>query len=447
MYEQTDLKSDIAGVHERWPKLKLSPAHQTLWNETKVAMLWAVPSFSDVWIAMMVDRDGETAWFTDQIPTAATDDKLLYINPEWFFKLTLDERLFVCSHEILHAIFGHSGLVFLLHKQGEIKYPDGVTLPLVPDLFNDAADYVINDQLVVGKVGVLAANGLHWPELINGDMAVLDAYRLLWQACKNSGGKGPQQERTTNGKQGAGSAPGGKPFDQLLKPGTGQGKTPTEAMSERNETEWQVAVQAAMESAKLRGQLPANLERMFTKRLEPKADWRDVLSLAVTRRIGNDRYTWERLEPQFIYRGIGAPGRTSYGCNLVIVVRDSSGSINDHTCAVFGAETRGVLEQIKPKHVILADCDAAIHRWEEIEDLSDLEGPTMESLRGGGGTSFIPPIERIAEENLEPDLVIYLTDGYGNFSERPPYPVVWGSITHQPSMYPWGEVVLVPPQA
>src|SRR5580765_5908915 len=99
-----------------------------------------------------------------------------------------------------------------------------------------------------------------------------------------------------------------------------------------------MAIQAAMESAKARGQLPANLERLFTKKLQPKADWRDLFMLAVSKKIGNDRYTWDFLDPQLAYRNIGCPGRARYGCELVVVVVDTSGSINQPTFDVFMAE-------------------------------------------------------------------------------------------------------------
>ena len=111
---------------------------------------------------------------------------------------------------------------------------------------------------------------------------------------------------------------------------------------------------------------------------------------------------------------------------------------------MFGAETRAVLEKYKPKRIIIVDCDAKIHRWEEIADESELEDKAL----GGGGTDFRPVFERIEEEMLEPDLMLYLTDGYGLFpSERPSYPVVWGSITDPKHVtYPWGDVVQVPQQ-
>jgi predicted metal-dependent peptidase len=451
---QTDLKSPVAGDTNKWPKLKLNHGQVSRWSETKAGMLWAVPHFEDIHLAMMVDRDGEQAWFTDRIDTAATDDKFLYINPKWYFKLTLDERLFVNSHEIEHAMYGHAGMNHMLAKIGHINYEDGTSLPYDGDLMNCAEDYVINDQLITAKIGKMPEGGLHWPTLITGDMSVQDAYRLLYKEKKKGGGNSGSEKRTTkNGQQqGPGS---GKPHSQTLKPGQGRGVEPNKAVSERQQAEWDVAVQAAMESAKMRGQLPENLERLFRKRLTPKADWRDLFQLAVNKKIGNDRYTWDRLEQQLAYRRIGAPGRTSFGCDLVVVVRDSSGSIDDRTCAVFGAETRGILEQARPRRVILIDCDAEVHRYEEIEDLSELETPAHDKVLGGGGTSFKPPFERLKAEGEEPDAVIYLTDCMGDYGKKPDYPVIWG-VTSKPeelTLYghdytpPFGEIVFVPKQA
>jgi predicted metal-dependent peptidase len=159
--------------------------------------------------------------------------------------------------------------------------------------------------------------------------------------------------------------------------------------------------------------------------------------------VGNDRYSWEQLNPQLIYRGIGAPGRVTYGCNLLVVAADSSGSITQHTLDVFLSESRAILEVIRPRRIIFTQCDAAVHEWTEIDDIDDLRG----EVKGGGGTDFRPVFDRMKQEGEEPDVLVYLTDGYGAFPDQAPnYPVVWGSIALGPEGYPFGEVVVVPPQ-
>jgi predicted metal-dependent peptidase len=44
-------------------------------------------------------------------------------------------------------------------------------------------------------------------------------------------------------------------------------------------------------------------------------------------------------------------------------------------------------------------------------------------------------------------MLIYLTDGDGDFpSLPPPYPVVWGDISHNKEKYRFGQVVDIPAQ-
>ena len=429
--------SPVAGEIELWPQLKLTPQQEQRWSEFKACMLWAVPSFSDIWLGMMVDKYCDHAWFTDKIDTAATDDKYLYVNPAWFFKLTLDEQLFVACHEVEHAMYGHAGTGWMLSKEGKIRYADGVELPYNGDLMNYAMDCVINAQLIDAKIGKMPEKGCYLPKVVNGDMGVLDAYRAIYKENKKRGGGKDGQPKDGPGLP-------GNPWGKCLRPGQGRGKTASKAVSERSQSEWDTTVTAAMESAKLRGQLPANLDRAFTKKLNPKADWRDLFAVTVSRKIGNGRYTWATLDPQLVYRGIGSPGRVAFGCNLVVIVVDTSGSINQRTFDVFMAEATGLMEQAKPKQIIFVQCDTDIQEWTELDHSSDLYEC---KLKRGGGTSFREPFKRIEAEGLEPDLVVYLTDLYGDQNEipEPRYPVVWGCITDENAK--WGEIVRVPPQS
>lgn len=458
-------KTGIAGKQNVWPKLKLSPEHAKLWAETRAAVLWAQPAFADIWYTMMIDPRGEQAWFTDQIPTAATDDKIMYINPAWFFKMTLEERVFVACHEIAHAMFNHCGLFHRLRKQGSIRYADGITLPYNDDLMQCAADFVINAMNHDAKVGKMPKEGCLNLKLIPAGTGALDAYKILYKKAKKpkkpkgkgnqppppgGGGSGrpgnqpsdtPESEIDIEKARENGDGTQGKAFDKHLEPGEGRGKTPSEAESERNPQQWENAIQAAMTSARLRGILPGCLERMFLSTMEPKADWSELYLEAVSRKIGNDASSWEQLDHEMLVRGVGSPGRVQYGCDLVIVACDTSGSINQETLNLFLVETRGIMDQVKPKRVIFVQCDAAVHEWREITDINELEGKVL----GGWGTAFQPVFDRVEQEGENPDLLIYLTDLDGDNPKQPDYPVVWGCITDK--VHPWGQTIRVPPQA
>ena len=113
---------------------------------------------------------------------------------------------------------------------------------------------------------------------------------------------------------------------------------------------------------------------------------------------------------------------------------------------MFLAEVSGILEEVRPKRLVLIWCDAAIGRVDELNDSSDLANVRKQGAPGGGGTSFVPVFDWINNEGLTPDALVYLTDGLGVFPTRAPnFPVIWGSIYPQ-AKYPWGDVVDVPKQ-
>ena len=431
-------RDKTAVVGSTWPKLKLTPQQQKQWDETRTAVLWAQPAFSDIWYAMMVDNDGKTAWFTDQVPTAATDDKFIYINPETFFKYTLEQRVFICLHEILHATFNHCGLFWRLTLDGKISYSDGLSLPFINALMQVAADCVINAILVEGDCGEAPPDAWHLPTSIPGKMGVLDAYRLLYKQQKGKGGSTGKSGSPRNGNKSG----NGQSFDEHLQPGTGRGKSPTEAEAERNPQQWINAVNAAMDSARLAGRLPANLERLFCSTMEVQTDWKELLAIDFSKSIGREGHSWQYLDNEMALRGIGFPSRVRYGCEHVVVVADTSGSVDQKTMDYFMAHASAIIADAKPRRITLVQCDATIHSWDEITDINDLEG----KVKGGGGTDFHPPFERLNELGETPSVLVYLTDLEGSFPDKPPgYPVIWACINK--NVAPWGTTIHIPPLA
>lgn len=442
-------------------QLKLSAVHQKQWSETRAALLWSQPAFSDIWYNMMVDDKGETALFSNQFgAVAATDGVCMMLNPErtvnpndkddWhpgYFELKLDERIFVACHEICHNMFGHVELHQALCENGKINYPDGKSLPYEDAIMQKAADLVINAILSDSQVGSMplypkdhpkAGQMFGWLDtnVVPSTMGVLDAYRKIYKTEKSKSG---QSGSAGSGKGGmSGGMSGG--FDKCLPPGASKGKNPKEAKSDRNEQAWATAIAQALASAKLQGNCPAGLERLLGKLLEPTIDWTDKLRSTLTRKLGTSGGSWQTLEHSLVIRGIGAPGRVDYGAGLIIVAVDTSGSISQSMMDRFMSEVGGILDDVKPRELILVQCDAAVHEWVECDDSQDLN----RKLLGGGGTSFIPVFERIEAEGLTPDALVYFTDGYGSFPASPPFPVIWADITNNEKLYPWGDIVFVP---
>jgi predicted metal-dependent peptidase len=407
----------------------LTPAQEKAWSDTRVALVWKCPAFSHI-LYTMLDNSGtkHNAVFTKDVPIAATDGSNLILNPDTFFKYKLNERVFVVAHEIMHCVWDHCGLMHSFKRRGKIAYPDGSTLPYDQEIMNVATDLVINDLLIEGDVGAFIQGCLHDKKIANANDSAIDAYKKVFNAKKG------------------GQSPNGQGFDQHLAPGTSQGKDPTTAANERNDIEWQTQIAAAANSARAQGKLPAGLERLFGEILEPKIDWRDKIAALFARKVGSGSYNWRSPDRRLIVRDIYAPGRSGFGAGTVVVGVDTSGSIGQKELDMFFAEMAGILEDVRPKRLVVMWCDASVQRVDEVEEAVDLVSLRHKGAPGGGGTSFIPVFDEIAKMGIEPDALVYLTDGMGSFPPvAPSYNVIWGNI-YQGSKYPWGDVVDVPKQ-
>lgn len=437
-------------------EVALTAAQEKLWDETRVALLWECPAFAHIFYTMM-NKSGSKhiAYFTKGVPIAAVDDTTLFVNPETFFKYDLKERVFICAHEICHVIFNHIIQMNGWRKRGGVSDTSGKKYPYIHQLMNVAADLVINDLLVNCRnaagspIFKFNKDWLHDKSVATEADSVIDAYVKLFQKC-------PKIKINPVQGQGQGQGQGdmeipvsGKSFDEHLTPGTGEGKDPNQASQDRNEAEWKAAIDAAVNAARVQGKLPAGLERLLDKILNPEVDWSEQIRALFARKVGSGTYDWRRADRRLIVRDIIAPGRSGYGAGDVVVAVDTSGSIGPSELRRFFSEMGGILEDVKPKRLFVVWCDAAIGRIDEISEPSDLYDIQRKGAPGGGGTSFVPVFDWMVADDIQCDALVYLTDGYGTFpSYTPAYPVVWGNISGPGTVkYPFGDVVDVPVKA
>lgn len=416
------------------PKVvSITPEQESKWTETRAALLWGCPMFSHLLYSMM--NPGQThmiATFTPDVPKAATDGVHLLLNPETFFKHPLGERVFIVAHEIMHCVWAHCETMHGYQKSGKVAFADGSTLPFDPQQWNIATDLVINDLLIESQVGTFNSEWLHDRNVATFQDSAVDIYRKIYDPNRGGGGK-----------RGNGNGPPikGSGFDELLKPGSGSGKDPTQASQDRDDTKWKTEVAAGLASAKAQGKLPAGLERIFGDILEPTVSWQDLIRAFFARKVGGGAFDWLKPDRRFIVRDIYTPARSGHGCGTVAVAIDTSGSIGQRELDQFFGELRGIIEEARPERVLVMWCDAEVHKVDEIYDVSDIGGLKP---HGGGGTDFRPVFDWLADNNIVPDALVYLTDGMGSFPNRAPqYPVLWGDIM-QHVRYPFGDVVHIP---
>lgn len=409
--------------------IALTPEQKRKWIETRSALLWKCPAFTHILFSMLNPTNGEmAALFTDEVPIAATDGANLILNPETYFKMNLGERVFVAAHEIMHCILNHCSLAEPMRRSKQVKYPDGKVLPYDAQQMNMAMDYVINDILIVDKIGTFPTIGLHDTKIATQANSYMDTYRKIYEDPDKNGGKGGSGDK------------GG--FDVILAPGSGQGQDPGQATQSRSQVEWDTAVAAAISIAKMQGKLPASLERLLSEVIEPTVEWQDHIRAFFSRKVGSGNYDWNKADKRLIQRDIYHPRRSGNGCGEVVVAVDTSGSIGNPELAAFFGEMKGILDDVRPSKIYVIWCDATVHRVDEL-DVND-DPYTLKPI-GGGGTDFKPPFQWVEDNNISPEALVYLTDGYGGFpKDAPNYPVLWGDIVGaDKSRYPWGDVVEV----
>lgn len=423
-----------------YTKVELTSEQKYMMSVTRVGFMNACPFYAYYYHSELQEYP------TTDIPTAGTDMRRIYYNPEYLMTLRPSERIAVIAHEVSHVIFRHPARMRHYGNMGNLR-----GLPWVPEFFNVCCDLPINAGLVENKIGELNPSWLYDPK-IGPDALPEDIYEKHFPKTPPQGGSGGN--KPDNGFPTAGAASGmkgGKPdkqaqarggnFDDLLPPQvdpvSGREDAPSEA-------EFKEAVARAAAAAKAMGKLPAGIQRMVDEILEPQVDWREHIRMLITGKIGHRHESWTRLNRRRLVLNpiVILPGRAGYGADNVAVAIDTSGSIGEKELAVFLAEVGGVISDCRPKRVTLLWCDAAVHRVDEASTLDDLAHIRTQGAPGGGGTSFVPVFERIAEDNMRPEVLIYLTDMYGEFpKEAPGYPVIWAATSDKGA--PFGEIVRI----
>ena len=136
----------------------------------------------------------EVIW-TRHIPTAATDGIYIYVNPDFFDGLPSDsQRAFLLGHEVGHMILRHPQRGSAFRKRGFFRIVNSQRIPFDHRLYNTAADYVINADLIAHGLEPIE-NGLY-SDKYGRDHLVDEVYAELWQEQEQ------EQESETDSESG-----------------------------------------------------------------------------------------------------------------------------------------------------------------------------------------------------------------------------------------------------
>jgi predicted metal-dependent peptidase len=211
------------------------------------------------------------------------------------------------------------------------------------------------------------------------------------------------------------------------------------------ENDWKVSVVAAAQvhaKEKERGTLPLGIQKIVDELLDPRVDWKDILSRWIGENGKRQDYTYRRPARRSESIGEYLPSLQRFGVADVVVLWDTSGSMNGREKEILG-DVQGICEDLGISVRVMC-CDTEVHTdVDDIEDAIDLIG----QIKGGGGSDFTPAFDKLDQESYDGVMVCF-TDGYiGVPAQKPVHlkAVLWciegGDV--DPSGGRWGEVLKI----
>jgi predicted metal-dependent peptidase len=318
---------------------------------------------------------------SDTVPTAATDGKVLWFNPDFTAKQNPSQICGLIAHELLHAALQH------LPRRRERD----------PQLWNIAADIVVNGMVAGDTNYTLPEGGVE-----NISLAHLSVEEIY--------------EKLITGKL---KVPKIGLLDLL---GGGDHTAIDEEQQSALQRHWRAAVQQASAVARRMnkgfGHKGLDSLRDITEATAPSLNWREILWQFLVSTpcdfSGFDRrFIWQKLYLEDVV------GETVE----VAIVLDTSGSIGGDELGAFMTEIQGILDAYPQIQGNLFFADADLYGPHPFNQHVGIPAP-----KGGGGTSFVPFFDWVRKEAQDGSvpLCIYFTDGYGSFpGVVPDVPVLW----------------------
>jgi Putative metallopeptidase domain/VWA-like domain (DUF2201) len=164
---------------------------------------------------------------------------------------------------------------------------------------------------------------------------------------------------------GRAEAPGNGPPDSSSPGEFCQGAV-DEAEVKEQESKWRVALKQAATMAKSQGRLPASMDRLINKLLDPQTPWREVLRTMLTS-VCKDDYSWSQPNRRYSARHGGhaqalLPSLHSPRLGRIVVAIDTSGSIGQKELDEFLAEIRGIIFDCRPEKLVIVQCGVSVLR-------------------------------------------------------------------------------------
>jgi len=246
--------------------------------------------------------------------------------------------------------------------------------------------------------------------------------------------------------QGSGQGQGQGNSNTISTPENGQGN-PThdwEGMTNPNDMKDDLKdmIKSAYDnlSDKQRGLIPnsmvSHIEMLFKK---PELTWKQILRRFIGIIPSNHRPSRLRLNRRQPDR-FDLSGQLSNKKVRLVIAIDTSGSMGDKEISYCMNEIYNIVKDY-PTEITVIECDAEIGRVYNVRSPKDIKP----EVTGRGGTSYVPVIDYINSHKFKDAVMIYFTDGYGDYEIERPHTyrnlwVVTGNRDNLSLKEPYGEV-------
>ena len=350
----------------------------------RIALLLKAPFFGNLATRLkVVNAD-------DWCPTAATDGRNLYYNTEFLKKMPAKQLEFLIGHEVLHLVYDHMGRAGERDKR----------------LFNVAADYCVNQDLLDQRIGDKIPVGLYDPKYRG--WSAEEVYDDLYKNADKISIEDLEEMLLDEHLDGDDSDDGDGDGEEREGKGSGRPKLSEEEKKQiRDEIKEAVMTAAQTVGA---GSLPSGVKRLIKDLTEPQLNWRELLQQQIQSTIRAD-YSWTRPSRRGWHVDAVLPGNDLEKEIDICVAIDASGSMSDDMLKDILSEVKGIMQSYNSFKLHLWSFDtevynAKIFTSENIDEIMEWE------IGGGGGTMFECNWEYMLENDIAPKKFVMFTDGY-----------------------------------
>jgi predicted metal-dependent peptidase len=350
---------------------------------------------------------------TDKIPTACTNGVECMYGRKFIEDMSDSDLRGLIMHENLHKLFQHTFLWKHLYEQNA-------------RCANMACDYVIN--IIIKDIDKASGGFVTLPEggLYDEKYRGMDSQEVFNKLLEDS-----------EDEDGDGGDGDGEGFDEH---DWDTGKSDDEIEEIKKDID-----QAVRQGQIMAGKLGGKTSRVLEDLLNPKVDWREQLRDFINSLAdGKDISTWQRVNRRWLQHDMYMPSTLSESMGRIVIGIDTSGSIGSEDLAKFLSEVQAICVNVQPEMVDLIYWDAEVAAHEVYG--RDKQDKLVDSTKpaGGGGTDPACVPTYMKANQIKPECVVMLTDGYvfgswGNWD----CPVLWCIVGGNKAQPPVGAAIYV----